>query len=154
MVMFLTGFSQEQNKTVETADDLLVKFIEYWDKSDAATAIDFLKRAFELDPTKVVYMEILRYILLDGKYDEALKLLEKRKDQSPEEKELKVIQILAAETHFRWAEELEKKYDYINAIKHLESAYVIDTIYRYIKSAVHLKNIGFLYAAIGKKQNR
>ncbi|UCH92968.1 MAG: hypothetical protein JSV88_22110 [Candidatus Aminicenantes bacterium] len=42
LVLCLSGFSQgqEQNKTAETADDLIIKGIEYLDNKDKNAAID------------------------------------------------------------------------------------------------------------------
>jgi CHAT domain-containing protein/Tfp pilus assembly protein PilF len=151
LILFLIGLSQEQAKDGETADDLLIKFIEYFDKNDGNNAINCLKKAIELDPTKGIYFGIMIY-MVDGKFDEALKLLEERKEKSPSEKERNVIQILAAATHYLWAKALKKKSDYINAIAHYEAAYEIDIIYRRNKSAVDLNNIGFLYDVLGQKQ--
>lgn len=143
--------SQEQNKTGETADDLFIRGLEYFDRKDKNAAIECFKKAVELDPSKRIYIEIMVYVV-DRKFDGALKLLAERKDKFPGERELKVIQILNAETHFRWAYDLKSKHDYINAIEHLEAAYGIDIVYRRRKSAVDLHNIGFLYDALEQKQ--
>jgi Tfp pilus assembly protein PilF len=104
MVLGFTGFSQEQNNTRETADELLGKFIEYFVKKDMKNAAGYLIKAVKLDPTKKVYVDIL-LLWKNAHYAEALKLLEQRKDHSPVENEEKVIQILSAETHSRWAKD-------------------------------------------------
>jgi CHAT domain-containing protein/Tfp pilus assembly protein PilF len=153
LALGFTGFSQVQNNTkkTETADELLGKFFEYFVKEDFENAFGYLSKAIELDSTKKVYVDIL-VLLKNGNYAEALKLLEQRKAHSPGENEGKVIQILAAVTHFRWAKDLEKKYRYLDAIEHYEAAYVIVVIYRHRDAAVVLNNIGFLYSALGRKQ--
>ena len=153
LVLFLSGLSQEKNKSVETVDDLLVKFIEYFEDKDVEEAIKYLQKAIDLDPKKEVYMKILDYIFTDKeKIAEALKLLEQRKSKSPTKKELGVIQILTAETHFRWAEALKKKKDYINAIMHYEAAFGIAIVYRRNNSAILLNNIGGIYDDLGQEQ--
>jgi tetratricopeptide (TPR) repeat protein len=153
LILVLTGFSREQTypNTAEKVDELLGKFIEYYVKKDGANAIDCLMRAIELDPTKTVYIEVPKFII-NGKYAEAIDLLEQRKDRSTGENELKLIQILAAQTHFLWAEELRKKNEYLDAIVHYEAAYVIDIIYRPGDGALELNNIGFSYNAFSQKQ--
>ncbi len=151
MVLGFTGFSQEKNKTRETADELLGKFFEYFVKNDGDNAIYYLLKTFGLDSTKKVYVDILK-LWNNGNYAEALKLLEQRKDHSPGENEGKVIKILAAETHSRWAKDFKKKYRYLDAIEHYEAAYVIDIIYRHRVAAVDLNNIGTIYYALGQKQ--
>jgi len=148
----LSGFSQEQTKEGETADDLLIKGIEYIHGDDINAAITYFIKALKLDYTKNIYIEILNN-MLEGKFAEALKRLDEKRYKSPLEKELKVIQILAADTHFRWAFELKRKHLYIDAIKHLEAAYDIDIIYRPKYSAIELSNIGFLYDFLGKKRD-
>jgi tetratricopeptide (TPR) repeat protein len=129
LVLCLSGLSQAQNKIAVTADDLLIKFIEYFDNNQTEAATKYLLKAVELDPTKSFYINIIGY-MANGKLNEALKLLEERKNQSPAEKELKAIQILAANTHLMFAVESERQYDYINAIWHYEAAYGIDIILR------------------------
>lgn len=62
LVLCLSGLSQEQNKTGETVDDLLIKFIEYLDKKEFKVAVEYLQKAVELDPTKLVYIEIIKSI--------------------------------------------------------------------------------------------
>jgi tetratricopeptide (TPR) repeat protein len=151
LVLGLTGFSKEQTDTAEKVDELLGKFIEYFIKKDIDNAINCLQRAVELDPTKNVYIETIEYWAVD-KYAEALTLLGQRKDHAIGEKERKVQQILVSRTHSLWAEDLEKKYLYREAIAHYEAAYAIDIVYRPGNAAVYLNNIGFVYDALGQKQ--
>ncbi len=108
LVLCLSGFSQGEKKETETADDLLIKGIEYLNNNDVNSAEKCFLKALYIDLTKEFYFEIMGY-MADGKYNEVLKMLKDKKDKSPAEKELKVIQIMTADTNLLWARELEKK---------------------------------------------
>ncbi|MCP5108549.1 MAG: tetratricopeptide repeat protein [bacterium] len=150
LVQFLSGFNQEQNDTVEKANDLFLKALEYADKNDRLNSSACLRKAMELDPTKRSYIEVFKRIGF-GQFAEALKLLEEKKENSPRKKELKIIQIISANVHFRWAIELERN-DYLNAIKHFKASFDINIIHRPKLSLIDLDKIGSLYLIPGQNQ--
>jgi CHAT domain-containing protein/Tfp pilus assembly protein PilF len=87
-----------------------------------------------------------------GKFEEALKLLNKALEKFPQKECREKLQIELADLHVEWALSLYKKYDYPKAIKHFEMAYAIDKNYRPKEAAADLNNIGFLYSALGQNQ--
>ncbi len=87
-----------------------------------------------------------------GKFEEALNQLNIALEKFSQQEYREKLQIERAKLHFVWAESLKKKYDYVNAIKHLEMAYAIDKNYRFKDAAIDLNEIGFLYNALGQKQ--
>ncbi len=54
LVLFLSGLSQGQDKNAETADDLLIKFIEFLDKKKIDKAIACLQREVQFENKKLV----------------------------------------------------------------------------------------------------
>jgi len=150
LILSYIALSQEQDKTAETAEDLIIKGIELKNEGKNNEANECFQKAVKLDPSKSVYIEITEFIK-DEKFEESLKRIEGKKSQSLSKKEQKIIQILLADSHFWWAETFRKNYDSQNAHYHYEVAYNIDKIYRPRDSAIDLYYIGVIYNSIGQK---
>jgi CHAT domain-containing protein/tetratricopeptide (TPR) repeat protein len=129
----------------------------YFFKGDNSTALSMYRTAVsiydqgQVSPIDSVIKKVKEYRKAE-KFEEALLELKKAMDKFPQKEYREKLQIELANVHYFWADYLRKKYDYTNAIKHLELAYAIDKNYRPQYAAIDLNNIGFLYDALGQKQ--
>jgi CHAT domain-containing protein/Tfp pilus assembly protein PilF len=145
--------NQEKETKIDQAAMWHKKGYEFYKKKEYSAAIDCLKKAIKLNPVEVDYI-----INLAGtntnieRFDAARQLLEESLKKISGKEDRKKLQIKLADIHFWWADDLKRKYDHSNAIKHYEKAYAIDKVYRLKYAAIDLNNIGFVYDALGEKK--
>lgn len=85
-----------------------------------------------------------------GRFEDAQRMLEAALKQSPSPEDQRVLAIALADVHFSWAESLQKKYAYADAIQHYQAAFEIDKRYRRGQAAIDLNNSGLAYQSLSE----
>jgi CHAT domain-containing protein/tetratricopeptide (TPR) repeat protein len=128
---FVEGVQSQTNDRAAEADRWYQLGKAASDKDDYFHAIEYYRKAVDLNVGRVVYVTDLTSLYrITEKYSEAQKLLDEqvRKPWKPDEQ--KDLQIWLADIHFFWAKSLMNTRDYQQAAQHFQAALEIDKIYR------------------------
>ena len=143
------GAREDQNELRVALADLHFFWAKSLDqKTTYADAISHYRKAIELNPEKVDYTTYaaIAYAMAE-KFEEGEKFLDDAKNRFPASEDQDELRIALASLHFIWAESLNEKTAYADAVLHYKKSVELNPGDRLkVAAANGINNIGYVYS--------